>query len=233
MGPQSEHPSYMQLDRLKWDGGPEVLRAHVAGCAECAAHLERIARPVATPAWARGLEEAKPRGWRSWLAGGNRWVWSGALAMAMALLVVVRVRPTPVPTPEATPGSYVGIKGAPTVVVHVRHGEAVSPWDGSRPVAVGDSVRLEVAAHGYPRVLVGSRTPAGDFVTLYEGELPEGGALLPASWRVDGESEGEHLVVVLSRASLAPDVLQRALSEQRRTPEMWVTELRLPKQPAP
>jgi hypothetical protein len=233
MGPQAEHPSFLQLDRLKWDGGPESLRAHVAGCAECAAHLAQVDRRVAVPAWARALEDAKPRGWRALLSGGPRWVWGGALATVMAVLVLLVVAPGTQPLPEDPRGTYVGIKGAPTVVVHVRHGEAVSPWDGARPVIVGDSVRLEVAAQGYPQVLVGSRTQAGGFVTLYEGTLPEGGALLPASWRVDAEGDAEHLVVVLSRAALSADVLKQALSERRQTADVWVSELKLPKQPKP
>ncbi|MFP2911337.1 hypothetical protein ACLESD_41200 [Pyxidicoccus sp. 3LFB2] len=150
----------------------------------------------------------------------------------MAVLVLTVAPSTPLP-PEVAPGTYVGIKGAPTVVVHVRHGEAVSPWDGTRPLVPGDSVRLEVAAHGYSRVLVSSRTPDGRFVTLHEGTLPDGGALLPTSWRVDAEGESEHLLVVLSRAPLAPEALRQVLSERSATPDVWVTELQLPKQSAP
>lgn len=230
MSPQAEHPSFLQLDRLRWGGGSAELRVHVEGCAACAAHLERLAQPVATPSWARELEE-RPRGWRSLLPGGRRWVWGAALAGAMAVLVLVGV-PTPRP-PEDTPAPYVGIKGMPTVVVHVRHGQAVSAWDGTRPLVPGDSVRLEVVAPGYPQVLVGSPTPEGGFLPLYEGALPKEGALLPTSWQVDAQGEGEHLVVVLSRTPLAPAVLQQALTERSRTPDVWVTELRLPKQSAP
>ncbi|MFP2912273.1 hypothetical protein ACLESD_46080, partial [Pyxidicoccus sp. 3LFB2] len=71
MGPHSEHPSFLQLDRMRWDEGSEALRAHVAGCAACAAHLTRLAQPVAVPAWARGLEEAPSRGGHPGLAGAS------------------------------------------------------------------------------------------------------------------------------------------------------------------
>ncbi|NPC84167.1 hypothetical protein HPC49_38895, partial [Pyxidicoccus fallax] len=152
--------------------------------------------------------------------------------MAVLLVVVLAPRP-PAPLPsEDVPKPYVGPKGEPVVVVHVRHGEHVSRWDGTQPLLPGDRVRLEVAASGYSRVLVGSPTPDGGFVTLYTGALPEGGALLPASWQVDAEGSGEHLVVVLSRAALAPEVLRRVLAE-RGGPDVWVTDLRLPKQTAP
>lgn len=226
-----EHPSFLELDRLKWGGGSAAVRMHVAGCEACTAHLERVARPVEVPAWARALEQERPRGWRTRLLGGRRWVWGGAWAGAMAVLALLLVLPQR-PREEA-PGTYVGVKGPPSVVVHVRHGQSVAPWDGTRPLVPGDSVRLEVAAPGYPHVLVGSRTLEGGLVTLYTGSLPEGGALLPTSWRVDAEGEGEHLVVVLSRAPLSPAVLPRVLTERGRDPDVWVTELRLPKRTGP
>jgi len=223
-----EHPSFLELDRMRWDGASESVRQHVAGCEACTAHLGRVERPVRVPAWARALEqEERPRGWRSLFLGGGRWAWAGALAV-LALVLVPLLRPR-----EVTPGPYVGVKGPPSVVVHVRHGQVVSPWDGTRPLTPGDSVRLEVAAPGYPHVLVGSRMPGGDVVTLYAGTLPENGALLPASWRVDTEGEGEHLVVVLSRAPVAPAELPRVLTERGEEQDVWVTELRLPKQPTP
>lgn len=226
-----EHPSFLELDRMKWDGASESVRQHVAGCEACTAHLGRVAPPVPVPAWARALEEERPRGWRALFVGGGRWAWGGAWAGALAVLALVLV---PLLRPrEVTPGPYVGVKGLPSVVVHVRHGQAVAPWDGTKPLTPGDSVRLEVAAPGYPHVLVGSRTPEGDVVTLYTGTLPESGALLPTSWRVDAEGEGEQLVVVLSRAPVAPAELPRVLSEHGHEPDVWVTELRLPKQPAP
>ncbi len=230
MSPEVEHPSFLELDRLRWEGGPAAVRTHVASCAACAAHLERVAQPVDVPSWARALEQ-RPRGWRWRLSSGRRWAWGVAFSGAMAALVLLLgplLRP-----PEVAPGTYVGVKGGPTVVVHVRHGQAVTPWNGSSALVPGDSVRLEVAAPGYPQVLVGSRTAKGELVTLYAGTLQEDGTLLPTSWRVDAEGESEHLVVVLSRAPLSPAALRRAVAERSRTQDVWVTELHLPKQRTP
>ncbi|WP_224364709.1 hypothetical protein [Hyalangium versicolor] len=230
MNSEVEHPSFLALDGLRWGGGTEAQRTHVAGCAVCAAHLEQMSRPVDVPAWARALEHERPRGWRSLWAGGRGWAWGSALVgVGAALLLVV----SGVRSREELPGPYVGIKGTPVVVVHVRHGQSVAPWDDTRTLVPGDSLRLEVAASGYPQVVVGSPTADGGFQTLYTGVLPEGGEVLPASWRVDAEGEREQLVVVLSRAPLSPEALRQALAERSHTAEVWVTELQLPKQPTP
>lgn len=223
MSSVQEHPSFLALDRAAAGPLPAELRAHVAACEACAAHLTRVQQREPVPGWARALEEP---------AVASRWpAWRALLLVAsLASLALMVWQLAPAAQAEAP---YVGVKGAPALALHVKRGAQVQAWDGTRPVRPGDSLRLQVAAQDYGHVWVGTLGTDARPVQLYRGALHPEGELLPPSWRVDSQAGVERLLVVFSRAPLDAEQLTRALDAETRSAEVWVEQLLLRKEAAP
>jgi hypothetical protein len=177
------HPSFLELDRLAVNAARPATREHVAGCAQCQAHLSRMQHEVHVPEWVRGGKLPAPE---------SRWrVFAIAIAASCALLVagstVLLTRGPPTDGEKAV---------APGVALFIKRDERVAQWDTRQSVAPGDSLRLQIAAQGYSHV----RVTSGSEV-LYEGELAPGASeLLPVSWRVDDSPGDETLDVTLGGA---------------------------------
>jgi hypothetical protein len=198
----SDHPSYLELDRVVLDSeSASATRAHVASCTRCSLYVERLARPEVPPAWVHALAPQRPS-WRNWFLGAG---FAVAATAAVLLLVLPRTK-----TDRADEPAFTTVKGSPTVGVHIKRGGDVFLWDGVEAVKPGDRIRLEVAASGYRRVQV---LTGG--VSLFDDALPESGALqLPPAWEVDAQPGAEILDVVLTD----------------RAGGVWRTTLTLPKQ---
>jgi len=77
------HPSRYALDRAAASGDLAPLAEHLAGCADCAAHVRTVQERRAMPERLASLAQAPAR-------MGSRWWWAGgAVALAAALLVVL------------------------------------------------------------------------------------------------------------------------------------------------
>jgi hypothetical protein len=177
------HPSFLELDRLAVDAAQPATRDHVAGCAQCQAHLSRLQHEVHVPEWVRGgaIPGPAPR-WRVFAIAA-----AVGCASVVAGVTVTLTRSPPTDGEKAV---------APGLAVFIKRDERVVQWDTRQSVAPGDSLRLQIAAQGYSHV----RVTSGSEV-LYEGELgPVASELLPVSWRVDESPGDETLDVTLSGA---------------------------------
>jgi len=116
------------------------------------------------------------------------------------------------------------------VAVYVKHGEAVSLWNGVAPLHAGDALQLKVQAIGYDHVTIGS--PQHDSVReLYRTRAARGGAtLLPASFTLDESPGSESLLIVFSRDPLSEAALRDAWHKLPRDRKMWATVLLLRKE---
>lgn len=218
-----DHPSHYALDRAvaSEDPGLGGLAAHVAACAECAAHVRAIQERRAMPDRLAALA-ASPRPSR------GRWTWlaGAAVAVAAALAVVAVLVRAPAAGP---PGTYVASKGGPGALLFVKRGERVFPWAPPERVQPGDLLRLEVMPDGFSYLTVA--TPgAGGWTVLFQGDVPpEREFDLPSSWRVDAAGSAEDLLVVFSRQKLRPELLPDLASRRPRTGEVWTTLLEIEK----
>jgi hypothetical protein len=173
----TEHPSYFALDRHHLSGDPDI-GAHVAVCPACRAYLDGLREPDQLPAW---LPQRRPR----------RWVIGLSVALAAAASVAL------------WPREEIREKGTPAVQVHLKRGDAVSPWQAGMGLRAGDRLRLQIAPAGYRFVSVATGGPAP--AVLFAGALdPAGSTLLPASFRVDGAAAEETLDVVLAAQPVPP-----------------------------
>jgi hypothetical protein len=203
----SPHPSFLELDRLAL--GETTGGEHIADCARCRDHIDRLKRPEPVPAWVGGLPARRPR----WT-----WAWGGGLALAAAVVLFLVVRPD-------GGEEFTTVKGSPTVAVHIKRGDEVMLWDGVQPVLPGDRLRLEVAPDGFRYLQVFT---AGE-VLLYQGALPERGpTLVPKAWEVDDRPGPETLIVVMSAGPVTAASLARDPE-----PGIWRTTLILPKTEEP
>jgi len=214
----TEHPSYLELDRHALGAGLDTNTArHVANCALCQAHLERILAESVVPVWVEQLAAAAPartHDWRPWTAA------LGGLAAA-AVLCLVWLRPS------ERPLGYDTAKGMPAVGVYVNRHEVVRVWDGAA-LEPGDRIRLEVAPEEFAHVSVflegeGSATP------LYQGPVQaHARSVLPKAWQLDATSSAERIVVLFSDRTLAPAEAEAQL--RRPDPKRaCVVRLTLPK----
>lgn len=207
----SEHPSYFALDRHHL--APDAAIAfHAEGCARCRAHLQGLQPPAAIPAWVGGTQMPR-RGSPS--ITRRRWMVGASLLAAAALLFWLRPH-----------SDEVREKGSPEVLVHLKRGESVAPWDGRGRLRAGDRLRLQVATAGYRFVSVA----AADGTVLYAGAVPPtGSTLLPISFRVDGADPEETLDVLLARAPVP-----RGAHRDSRSPSgAWRRRVTLPTERAP
>ncbi len=199
----SDHPSFLALDLLA--AGLPGDATHVARCARCAAHLDRLRPGAALPASVR-IRAAQPpaaelRPWwrRPFAQRGGRL--SLALTVLLAIFAVGR---------RWTGGDdqTVRAKGGPGATVYVLRAGKLFTWDGSSPIQPGDLLRLRVVSGGcpgherYKHVSVTGAGLGGEEVILYRGPMEESGLLLPDSWQVDGTPGPERLQLVLSERPL-------------------------------
>lgn len=208
------HPSFLELDRLALGDGTVAARHHLESCVDCRGYVGRLGLAPPIPAWVRGLPRERPRArWRV------LWALPAVASLAALALFVL-------PREEMAVRS----KGAPAVVLYIKHGEKVTPWDGHRSVATGDLLRLEVAPGSFGYVTVYTGHDARQ--VLYAGALTEAKpVLLPAGWEVDASPQAEILHVALSRGPLLAADAAR-LEAPVRDADLWRLDLTVPKQGA-
>jgi hypothetical protein len=202
-------PSGFSLDEMLTHGAAPAVSAHVDGCARCQSRVaERradVARfeAMAAPMW-RNIEA---RGRR-----GRRW-WPALLVAAAALggtLLLVRG--------DHDDRTYVGLKGAASVVVVARRGSEQLVIDDQHPAAPGDALRFFVSGPSAERfAIVGSIDGQGDVSLFYPPEpdgrsiaLPPPGQPLPGSIVLDAAPGPERLFVVLTREPIAAALVLEA-----------------------
>lgn len=171
-----KHPGELALRRLLADE-PVEFAAHVTGCAECTARLEKLRdeqrqfeQAIPFERFAAGVEKAARVQQRP--APSRRWV-TAAAAMAAALLAVVGLRF--VGSDEGTSR----VKGGAQVEFVVA-GEAGQRNAGEvEPLAKGERVRIGVSGAKYALVVAiderGEVSPVYDEVVRADGQtwLPE------------------------------------------------------------
>ena len=209
------HPSFLVLNRAAVGTPPADAgaAAHLETCAACAAYISRMQVDLPPPAWALALADEKPR--------RARWL-KVLLPLSAALAAVVLVV-----LPSKQPPAFTA-KGAPSVAVYVKRGEAVNAWDGGSPLRPGDRLQLQLAPEEFRFALVASLSDPAAPQILYSGKLPRGPSLLPVSFRVDDSPGPEQLLVVLATSP----VFERDLTSlaKARRPDVWTLRLVLPKE---
>lgn len=181
----TEHPSFLALDRHALGASTPEIASHVGACSVCRAHLDALL--VASPIPPRVLELRAPTPW--WR---ERWLQVLVPVAAAALIIVLISR---------TPADAVRAKGTPTAIAWVKRGDEVSQWKGA-PLAVGDSVRFQVAPEGLSRVTVIDGTTKS---VLYEALVKE--TTTTPAWTLDGTPGGEVVWVVLSNDVVTPAII--------------------------
>lgn len=207
------HPSFLQLDRLALGLDGAETSIHVKACDECRAHLGRCEMPAPIPAATRerAMRSARVIHLRRWLLG---------IPAVLALTAFVGMGVRRVPDRET-----ITAKGSPSVAVYVKHGAAVSLWDGRAPLSPGDGLQLKVAPAGFPRVTVAS-VAASSIVELYAGEIDaRGETMLPQSWTLDSDPGPEVMLIVFSRATLSSFELRKVRDDVPRTTQLWSTRI--------
>jgi hypothetical protein len=237
-GGAAQHPSYLALDRAALGSRTAELDRHLAECERCRAHIERVSEPVAVPSaavlerHARRAPMRRPSARRGWLGG-----LAAAAAAAVLLVAVLTGREGARPArPADRVASEVGFdtaKGGRAVGVYVLRGRHTFLWNGTEPVAPGDSIRLKLVPDGMTQAHVFSLSRASELVLLHRARIvPDRDALLDAAWKVDGVGEREVLIVVLSADPLSLARAQAAAREGGMGEDVWVARLTLPKRPS-
>lgn len=217
----SQHPSFLELDRLAASGVRIEDHPHLGSCPQCQQHLARLAQPVGMPAWVGELGASRPRA--SWWSG---WGLRSLVAVgAMAILAVV-VLPQVI---GPDPGPAFQVKGGPVVKVHLKRGEQVLTWSEGESLRPGDLLRLELAAAGFSDYAVLTRQEER-WTVISHGRLNTPSLLLPDAWRVDDSGEEEWLRVVFSTRALDEAVLVKTAREQLRTQDRHTVSLVLRKE---
>ncbi len=208
------HPSYLALDSHALGASDDEIAAHVRSCPRCTSHLSQL-QPSPVPESVLRLEGSRRLWWPSWL----RLRHLAALCAVVALAAVV--------LPGVLRREGFAVKGSPSVAVYVKHGAAVSLWDGRARLSPGDGLQLKVAPAGFSRVTVAS-VAAAKIVELYAGEIdPRGETTLPRSWTVDAEPGPEVMLIVFSRAPLSLADLRTARDDLPRTRQLWSARVEL------
>jgi hypothetical protein len=140
----------------------------------------------------------------------------GAVLLAASFALFLRTEGT------KRNGDYVGVKGAPAVQVLVRRGATTSIWDGRAAMHSGDAIALRVACEGLQQAAVLS--PNGkEWQRLSDAPCPSSAEPLPFTLVVDDQPGDEKLAVVLSDAALDDQSLRKAIADNRRAADVWVT----------
>jgi len=215
------------LNSSGWpDELPRTVREHVAGCEHCTA-LVRSARNQD----ARFQREILPRTLPLVHAATSRppllrlrWALA-AVAAAAVVAVCVSQLPLnllhktdrgPVPAapaeehsdPEelAEGSSYVGLKTAPTLKMHVRRDGRKFRFDEGMPLHPGDLVLLRPFPAGYDYLLLVHLDPAGETQVVYPWDgkksapAPKTGEALKDAFRLDDKIGQECFVAMFSRS---------------------------------
>jgi hypothetical protein len=235
------HPSFLALDRAALGSRTAGVSQHLASCARCRDHVERIADPGPAPALGRlPREAARPVRRSSRLAWLNGLTAAAAVAVLLLVVLIGREQPHiepagPVP-PAAPPDSaHDTVKGGRAVGVYVLRGRHTFLWNGSEPVIPGDAIRLKLVPDGMTQVHVFSQgaSPAELSLLHRAAVAPDRDALLDAAWKVDGAGDREVLIVVLSSRPLSLARAQDAARSGGMGERLWVARLILPKRRAP
>jgi hypothetical protein len=150
---------------------------------------------------------------------------AASLAMAAGVLAYVGSR-------NHMDGSYVGVKGMPSVELMIHRDEDTFVWNGSAPIRPGDALAFRVACEGLSRVAMAAPDPDAPtrWLRLKDAACPAGpSATLPFTLLVDGESQRERFAVVMSRTRLDDDALSSAASAGAQTTDVWTVRFDLPK----
>jgi hypothetical protein len=207
------HPSFLQLDRLVLGIDDPGTAAHLKACDECRAHVGRCEMPAPVPAATRELAMRSVR-----LIQLRRWLLGLPAAVVVAAFLALGVHR--IPGRDATSS-----KGSPSVAVYVKHGAAVSLWDGRAPLFPGDGLQLKVAPAGFSRVTVAS-VAAASIDELYAGEVEaRGETTLPRSWTLDADPGPEVMLIVFSRVPLSSSELRMVRDDLPRTRRLWSTRV--------
>jgi hypothetical protein len=236
------HPSFLALDRAALGSRTATLSQHLSECERCRAHVDWIAGAAAAPEMPRLARVAAPRhplrrrpAVRAWLSAATA---AAAVAVAVVALVGRGDRDQLGAGHRAAPAAReVGFdtsKGARAVGVYVLRGRRTFLWNGSEPIAPGDTIRLKLVPERMTQVHVFSTGGAGgDLVLLHRADIaPHRDDLLDTAWRVDGAGDREVLIVVLSARPLSPAAAEAAARSGGMGDDIWVTRLVLPKRPA-
>jgi hypothetical protein len=234
----TEHPSFLVLDRhcVGLETADEE-RAHIAACEQCRSYVQSYQPAIEVPAWVSTTatavvrEYAGPRG----ASRKQRWWTFGGLTAAAAAICLT------VLWPRTQNVAYDGVKGAPSVGVHVQRGGVAGLWDGT-PLSPGDRIRLEVMPQEFDHVSVFAldsslARPTARFdgaeslpSRLYTGRVVPGApTVLPKAWQLDDAAGAEHLLVILAKTDVSP-AAAAALMRAHDPSEVWLVRLRLPKQ---
>jgi hypothetical protein len=249
--PPGEHPSFLALDRAALGSRTDALSRHLAGCERCSGHVESIALAAAAPDMPRLARAAAPRGRPLRHRPARAWLSAATAAATVAIVVVAWLgrgrddgvdrgdrsdgRPTErVATPAARASGFDTRKGARAVGVYVLRGRRTFLWNGSEPIAPGDTIRLKLVPEQMTQVHVFSVTgPGGNLVLLHRADIAPGrDAPLGTAWKVDAAGDREVLIVVLSARRLSLARAEAAARSGGMGDEIWVTRLALPKRPS-
>jgi hypothetical protein len=198
MSDTSSHPSFLALDRASLGLAAPDVSEHVASCEVCQQHLRSLveAPPAPPPAGVWSAVAARQKRVRAWYTGTS-------LLAAAACLLLVLGRSTLPPAGDSPP-VYVGAKGFASVWIYVKRGPAIELWDGKRPIATGDRLRVKLDPAAFRRVEVYSMKDPQAPELLYSGAVTPGQSTLPEAWEVDAEPGAERLVVVLANGPTQP-----------------------------
>lgn len=178
------HPNAIRLDALAVGDRDDEARAHLEGCAACAAYVTSVAEGAAAFRAGEGARAddfarevmrrhasaptsiARRRG--AWQAGA-----ATVLALAAAVLLYVRTQRPPIATPPTTPTGAPAIdegpvrfKGGVQLAVVVDHDGAQSRRTGVLELEPGDRIRLEIALDHRMNAAAGVLTDDGEWAEL-------------------------------------------------------------------
>jgi hypothetical protein len=230
MKPSPESPcSTFALDVYWASGrtGAAHLELHLEQCAACRAYLAMLDE-VDAAGEGEITTAIRPR------ARGPqrlRLVAQGTVALAFAagvgLFVENALRPPTTPV-------YVGVKGTPSVQLFVHHGGETAIWDGRSRVHAGDAIALRAACGDLANVSVAAEDRAPEahraWARLSDGPCLPSNEILPFTLVVDGQSEDEHVAVVMSEARLSDAELNRAANDTERSSTVWVVRFVIPEE---
>lgn len=209
------HPSRLSLDRVALGVADEATRAHAATCVQCAAHLRAVTVELPIPNWVREPERfGKRRTAFSW--------WGPAFAfVAMAMIAAIAFW-----TPSSQQGPAIQMKGSASVQAWVKRSGAPGVWDG-KALHPGDRIEFEVNPSGFSHLTVVELKAGKPYRVLHSAPLAERGVSVSPAWAVDEEGSHDDVAVLLSKAPLSDEELQRALAGEG---SVWSTRWSFPKE---
>jgi hypothetical protein len=193
------HPSFLALDRTHLGASTPDVEAHLERCATCRQYLESLAASAPVPNFSLPLPAFERR-----RARWSQWLGAASLAAAAACGALLWLQ-HPDRDAKRVDETYVGEKGFRSVWIYVRRGAETQLWDGKRPIAAGDRLRLKIDAGSFHRVEVYSLSDPQHPTRLFESALTPGQTMtVPDAWEVDDSPVAEQLFVVFSNSPLTP-----------------------------